>query len=58
MTVKFEKSIAKGRMMAPPSKSMAHRYLICGAFSKGSTIKKIDFGELYDKGMSEKNNKN
>ena len=45
MTVKFEKSIAKGRMMAPPSKSMAHRYLICGAFSKGSVVKKIDFSD-------------
>lgn len=45
MTVKFEKSIATGRMAAPPSKSMAHRYLICGAFSKGSIIRKIDFSE-------------
>ena len=45
MTVKFLKSIANGRMAAPPSKSMAHRYLICGAFSKGSVVKKIDFSD-------------
>lgn len=43
MTVKIYKSIASGRVTAPPSKSMAHRYLICGAFSKGSIIKGIDF---------------
>ena len=45
MTVKIKKSTASGRIIAPPSKSMAHRYLICGAFSKGSTIKGIDFSK-------------
>ena len=45
MTVKIEKSKAFGRITAPPSKSMAHRYLICGAFSKGSEIDKITFSE-------------
>ncbi len=45
MTVKFEKSIASGRVKSPPSKSMAHRYLICGALSGGSVIKGIDYSE-------------
>ncbi len=45
MTVKIEKSVAAGRITAPPSKSMAHRYLICGAFTKGSVITGIDFSE-------------
>ena len=38
MTVVFEKSIAEGRIKAPPSKSMAHRYLICAAFSNKSEV--------------------
>ena len=38
MTVLFEKSIAEGRIKAPPSKSMAHRYLICAAFSNKSEV--------------------
>lgn len=41
MTVKIEKSRAHGRVKAPPSKSMAHRYLICGALSQESEIKGI-----------------
>lgn len=41
MTVKFTKSCAKGRVKAPPSKSMAHRYLICAALSNRSEIKGI-----------------
>lgn len=45
MTVKIEKSTASGRIEAPPSKSMAHRYLICGGMSSGSVIKGIDFSE-------------
>lgn len=45
MTVKIEKSIASGRIVAPPSKSMAHRYLICGALSKGSVIKGVDLSK-------------
>ncbi len=42
MTVKIEKSRAEGVIKAPPSKSMAHRYLICGALSSGSIIKGIE----------------
>ncbi len=38
MIVKIEKSIACGSVEAPPSKSMAHRALICGALSKESRI--------------------
>ena len=45
MIVSFEKSTAFGEMLAPPSKSMAHRYLICGALSEKSEIKIIDFSE-------------
>lgn len=37
MIVKIEKSTAFGRVSAPPSKSMAHRYLICGALSEGES---------------------
>lgn len=45
MIVSFEKGTAFGEMLAPPSKSMAHRYLICGALSEKSEIKNIDFSE-------------
>ncbi|MEE0897945.1 MAG: 3-phosphoshikimate 1-carboxyvinyltransferase, partial [Acutalibacteraceae bacterium] len=45
MIVSFEKSTAFGEILAPPSKSMAHRYLICGALSDKSEIKNIDFSE-------------
>ncbi len=39
-------SKAKGKMLAPPSKSMAHRYLICAALAEGrSVIHNIDFSE-------------
>lgn len=38
MTVTIEKGIAKGITVAPPSKSMAHRNLICGALSDSSVI--------------------
>jgi len=37
MIVNIEKSTAFGRVAAPPSKSMAHRYLICGALSAGKS---------------------
>ncbi len=43
MTVTIEKSKAQGRVAAPPSKSVGHRALICGAFSRGSTIKNLGF---------------
>ncbi len=38
MVVTINKSIASGRVKAPPSKSMVHRYLICGALSENSQI--------------------
>lgn len=38
MNVIINKSVAKGKAKAPPSKSMAHRALICGAFSESSKI--------------------
>ena len=43
MTVTIEKSKAQGCVAAPPSKSVGHRALICGAFSAGSTIKNLGF---------------
>lgn len=45
MIVTIEKSTAVGEISAPPSKSMAHRYLICGALSGESKIKGIAFSE-------------
>lgn len=38
MRVTIYPSIAKGTVNAPPSKSVAHRALICGALTGGSTI--------------------
>lgn len=38
MKVIIEKSTASGTIDAPPSKSMAHRLLICGALSENSVI--------------------
>lgn len=38
MTVKIEKSSAKGKVIAPPSKSMAHRMLICSGLAKGTSV--------------------
>ena len=40
MIVKITPSEICGKIKAPPSKSMAHRYIICAALSKG--ISKID----------------
>ena len=45
MIVTISKSTAFGEIAAPPSKSTAHRYLICGALSKESEISNIDFSE-------------
>ena len=46
MRVIFEKSTAFGSVKAPPSKSMAHRLLICAALSKGiSKISNISLSE-------------
>ncbi|MCQ2414261.1 MAG: 3-phosphoshikimate 1-carboxyvinyltransferase [Clostridia bacterium] len=42
MNIHFEKSRLSGAVKAPPSKSMAHRYLICAALANGeSTIRGI-----------------
>ena len=38
MMVKIMPSFAKGTVWAPPSKSMAHRALLCGALSSGSVV--------------------
>ncbi len=45
MVVTINKSTAFGRVQAPPSKSMAHRYLICAALSPESEIKGVRFSE-------------
>ena len=45
MKVTINKSVAKGSIKAPPSKSMAHRLLICAALTPKSEIKNIDFSE-------------
>ena len=37
MRVRFEKSEAKGRVIAPPSKSIAHRLLIACALACGKS---------------------
>ena len=38
MRVTIEKGKASGRVKAPPSKSMAHRFLICAALAKGKSV--------------------
>lgn len=44
MNVKFYSSSAAGTVEAPPSKSMAHRFLICACLAKGrSVIKNIAY---------------
>ena len=45
MVVNINKSTASGSVKAPPSKSMALRYLICGALSPESEIKGVGFSE-------------
>ncbi len=45
MIVTINKSTAFGQVTAPPSKSMAHRLLICGSLSGGSIIKNVSFSE-------------
>ncbi len=45
MIVKINPSAAFGRIKAPPSKSMAHRLLICGAFSNKSVISDVSFSK-------------
>jgi len=38
MLIEIKKGKADGRVNAPPSKSMAHRYLICGALARGVSL--------------------
>lgn len=45
MIATIEKGTAYGRVEAPPSKSVSHRYLICGALSGGSVIENMAFSE-------------
>lgn len=45
MNVIIKPSTARGIITAPPSKSMAHRTLICGALSTGSVIKNLAWSE-------------
>ena len=46
MNIKIKKSFLKGEITAPPSKSMAHRFLICAGLSDGeSTVNNIAFSE-------------
>ncbi len=45
MKVTIEKSVAKGEITAPPSKSMAHRNLLCAALSKNSTVFNVEYSE-------------
>ncbi len=43
MVVNIKKSRAIGTIAAPPSKSMAHRALICAALSGGSIVRNIEY---------------
>ena len=46
MIASFAPSVARGEIMAPPSKSMAHRYMIAAAMSDGkSLIDNISYSE-------------
>lgn len=38
MTVTFQPSVAQGEIAAPPSKSMAHRLLICAGLAEGESV--------------------
>ena len=45
MRVQIEPSVAKGNVSAPPSKSMAHRALICAALSGGASIDNVAYSK-------------
>ncbi len=45
MRIQITPSVARGRISAPPSKSMAHRHLIAGALSGGSNIHGLVWSE-------------
>lgn len=38
MTVKIKRGTARGKIYSPPSKSVAHRLLICAAMSEGESV--------------------
>ena len=38
MNIAIEKSSARGRIIAPPSKSILHRYIICASLSGGTSV--------------------
>lgn len=40
MIAQIEKAVAQGKVIAPPSKSMAHRLLICSGLSRGTSVVK------------------
>lgn len=49
MKIKIYKSVARGKMCAPPSKSMAHRLLICAGLSgNGARITNVAFSKDID----------
>lgn len=45
MRVTIVPSVARGTVTAPPSKSLSHRALICGALTDGSTISNIAYSQ-------------
>ncbi len=45
MNVKIEKSTARGKVNAPPSKSFAHRLIICAALAGGSRVRGLEESE-------------
>lgn len=45
MNITIKAGVARGRVMAPPSKSMAHRLLIAGALSGGSEISHLAWSQ-------------
>ena len=45
MNITFKESLPCGSVTAPPSKSYAHRALICAAFSKRGVIKNVSLNE-------------
>lgn len=45
MRVRIEPSVASGTVIAPASKSLTHRALICGALTEGSIIRNVTYSE-------------
>lgn len=48
MRVEITPSVACGRVTAPPSKSMAHRLLLCGALSEESAVHNVAYSADID----------